>query len=253
MSLEDTIRGIHKIYPDVPVAINVFSAEDPLSSLERVLSAYRGNGGVVGFGLILVPRAIQEEVVRRKLPAVLLGTPCPGVKGMVSMDIDHRLLGEILATDILSRGHKRFAMILRENVAPGDTAMLEGVMMALGAAGVGCDALAVRHCVVEKNCICETISELLRAGQPPTAIIGYPYPEEIRWVSEVAADLGLVVGRDFEYLTGLGATSLPPASCPARCCVFPDEVGERFGRLLAGVARGDLPEKAHTLLPVELK
>jgi hypothetical protein len=144
-------------------------------------------------------------------------------------------------------------MILRENVAPGDTAMLEGVMKALGAAGVVCDALAVRHCVVEKNCICETISELLTADHPPTAIIGYPYPEEIRWVAEVAEALGLTVGKDFEYVTGLGATSLPPESCPARCCVLPDEVGERFGRLLAGVARGDIPEEAHTMLPVELK
>ena len=253
MSLEDTMRGIHNVYPDVPVAINVFSADDPLSAFERVMSAYHSNGGIVGLGLILVPRVIQEQVVNRKLPAVLLGTPFSGVKGLVSMDVDHFRLGEILAGDLLSRGHKRFAMILRENVAPGDNDMLAGAKMKLGSAGICCDALSLRHCVLNRDCVRDTVRDLLKMENPPTALVGYPFPEEIRWVSEVAEELGLTVGKDFEYLTGLGATSSSPESCPARCCVSPDAVGERFGRLLAGVARGDVPEKAHTLLPVELK
>ncbi|MDD2599511.1 MAG: GntR family transcriptional regulator [Kiritimatiellae bacterium] len=253
LSLEDTIRGIHAIYPDVPVAINVFSTKDPLSSLKRVLSAYRGNGGVVGFGLILVPRAIQEEVVQRKLPAVLLGTPFPGVKGLVSIDLDYRSLGEILAADLLKRGHKRFGMLLRENIAPGDTAMLTGVKMKLGSAGICCDALSLRYCALERDCVHDTLRELLTMENPPTALIGYPFSEANRWVTEVADELGLTVGKDFEYLTGLGATSPSPANCPARCCMPPDEVGKCFGRLLAEVAREDVPQKAQTILPVELK
>ena len=253
MNLEDTIRGVHKVYPDVPVAINVFSLADPIAAFERVMSTFRSNGGVVGLGLILVPRAIQEEVARRRLPAVLLGTPFAGVKGLVSMDIDHRRLGELLAGDLLSRKHKRFAMIMRENVAPGDTAMLAGVKSTLGAAGIRCDALSLRHCVLQRDCVCETLRELLTMENRPTALIGYPFPKELRWVTEIAEELGLNVGEDFEYLTGLGATSPSPDSCPAQCCMPPDEVGERFGRLLAGVARGDVPEMAHTLLPVKMK
>ncbi len=253
MSLEETLRGIHKVYPDVPVVINVFAADDPFAAFRRMLASGRENGGVVGFGLILAPRAIQEEVARLKLPAVLLGTPCPGIGGVVSMDIDHATLGGLLAQSLLERGHRRFAMILRENVAPGDTAMLNGFAGALGQAGVRCDALTLRHCALEKRAVCETVRELLRAEDPPGALIGYPFPEEIRWVGEVAAEMELKVGCDFEYVTGLGATSPAVESCPARCCVPPDEVGERFGRLLAEVARGNAPERAHTLLPVALK
>ena len=253
MSLDDAIRGVHKVYPDVPVGINVFSSDDPLPTFDRVMNSHRVNGGVDGFGLILAPRIIQEEVARRNLPAVLLGTPFSGVKGLVSIDIDHRQLGALLAGNLLERGHARFAMILRENVAPGDTAMLSGFISALGSAGIRCDALSIRHCVLKKDCVKETVRELFKLGEPPTALIGYPFPEEIRWVDEAAAQAGLESGKDFEYITGLGATTPQPESCPVRCCVPPDEVGERFGRLLAGVARGDLPEQAHTLLPVELK
>lgn len=252
VSLEDAIRGIHKVYPDLPVAINVFPIEDPLAMFRRMLAANYGSG-IVGFGLILAPRIIQEEVALRKLPAVLLGTPFPGVKGLVSMDIDYSQLGELLVQDLLSRGHKRFAIIIRENVAPGDAAMLAGVLKALGAAGVRCDALQVRHSVLQRSSVIATVREVLSVKEPPTALIGYPFVDAQRWVTEAVQELDLKIGADFEYITGLAATSTSPESCPALCCVPPDEVGERFGRLLANVARGNAPEKTHMLLPVQLK
>jgi hypothetical protein len=123
----------------------------------------------------------------------------------------------------------------------------------MGAAGIPCDALSVRYSVMERDAVQEKLRSMLDAHKPPTALIGYPYPEEISWVEEVASEKGLTVGEDFAYLTQLGATSPSPDNCPVRCCVPPDEVGEHFGRLLATVARGEQPSRAHTVLPVELK
>ena len=252
MSLEETIRGVHKVYPDVPVTINAFSSADPLPALERMLNAGGGNGGVMGVGMILVPRQVQEIVAERKIPAVLLGTPYIGVKGVVSIDVNHHRVGNLIASHLLERGHSRFGMLLRESVPPGDTAMMNGLTEALGESGVTCDALTVRHCTMQRDCVRETIRELLTSPNRPTALIGYPYPEEIRWVMETADEIGMTLGKDFEYVTGLGATTPSPARCPARCCLSPDEVGERFGRMLARVANGESISPPHQLLPVEL-
>ncbi|MFT5239927.1 MAG: DNA-binding transcriptional regulator YhcF (GntR family) [Kiritimatiellia bacterium] len=253
LSIEDMIRGIHNVFPDVPVAINVFPVDDPMPVFRRVLDEGKASGRLMGMGMILVPRIIQEMVAAQGVPAVLLGTPYAGIEGLVSIDIDYRQLGNLTAQYLLDRDHRQFALLLRERVAAGDTTLLQGFSETLGAAGISCDALNVRHCVVEEKALSGTVKSLLTQDPRPTALFGYPYPAVADWIQTVGSELGLEEGVDFEFVCELGAANPSPARCPVRCCVSPDKVGERFGRLLARVARGEEVASAHTLLPVELK
>jgi len=252
LSIEDMIRGVHNVFPDLPVAIHVFPVDDPMPVFRRALRESGGNGNLMGMGMILAPRAVQEMVAVRNVPAVLLGTPYPGTDGLVSIDLDHRQFGILLARYLMDRGHCRFALLLRENVAGGDSNFVAGFAQALGAAGITCDALHIRHCVMAEAALCERVKSLLSRERPPTALFGYPYTPVEKWIGTVAREMGLNEGSDFEFVTDIGATYLPSARCPLRCSVPPDKVGERFGHLLARVARGEAVEPAHTLLPVEL-
>lgn len=253
LGIEDMIRGVHNVFPDMPVAIHPFPVEDPMPTFNRALRSANSNGGVMGMGAILAPQAVQELLAERQVPAVLLGTPFPGVDGLISMDLDHHQTGSLTAQHLLARDHCRFGVLLRDAVPPGDGAMLQGFTEVLGAAGITCDALQIRHSAMTEGSIKRSVKSMLAHDRSPTAIVGHPYTAVGEWVKQAAAEMGFEEGRDFDFVRELGATYMASEGCPVQCCVSPEDVGKEFGHLLARVARGETIDPAHTLLPVELR
>lgn len=251
LSLDDLIYGIHNALPDAVVTTTLFPRADPLPVFQRILAQNGGN--MVGLGMILVPREIQELVARSGVPAVLLGTPHKTVRGLVSIDIDGYEMGRLLARFLAGRGHRRFALVLRENPAAGDMKLMRGFSEVLGQAGFACNALEFVHCDMEETLIREEVRDLLARPDAPTALVSYAFPSVEAGINAASHALELVDGEDFEWVSTLAAAYPHPKRSPLRCMYTPARIGGIFGTILAQVAQGRRPESEHTFLPVALR
>lgn len=147
---------------------------------DKDLTAYTLNlvnrlveGGVSREALVLLrsTREAQLAVQSSGLPAVVFGSTYPDVKQLSSIDPDQALVGRLAVQAALQRGHRQFALIMRNNWRRGDNLLMEGMSQALGEAGIGIDQVRVLSTAEDEAVIEHDVAELLVAEPGPTALI----------------------------------------------------------------------------------
>ncbi len=104
------------------------SAKKHLSALEKTVAAYPDAAWI----LHLAPHSVQQWFQQRALPAIILGSPQPGIT-LPSIDEDYAATCRHAAGMFLSRGHTRLAVLERPLHLVGDqissTAFEEGASL----------------------------------------------------------------------------------------------------------------------------
>lgn len=204
-----------------------------------------------GFVLYRSSAASQRTVAASGLPAVISGTPHPGVTGLPWIDRDQRRIGQVLTGHLLSRGCRRIVALMRDRVTAGDHVLLDAVFAAVGAAG----SIAARFLPADAEIVRAAIVELLAADRTPTGLVCRSEPLAAAAVEAVA---GLPRRRRPEMaVADLYRRDGPAAGLAwADSAVEPQELGRELGRMLARQSGGRGPSEessAGVLIPVVLR
>lgn len=254
VSLDEMIYGIQAALPGVATQVNIFRVDDPIPGFRQVAEQGLLNGTLAGMGILHAPREIQEFLNEFRIPAVVIGSTWPDMNRLCSIDIDHEQYGAVFGEYLLSRGHRRVALLMPDRMAAGDSLFLHGLSETLGAAGVTCDALMTVPTVMNAHMIEVEVLRLMEQPKPPTVIFGHPYAQVEHGFDAVLGKLGLRENHDLDLVVGFSPLQAQQsARCPFRCMVAPEKFGEMFGSMLAKVAReGGLPAE-HVRLPVSIE
>jgi len=82
---------------------------------------------------------VYQELITRRTPVVLLGSPAPFCNGFVSVQIEEETASSIVTEHLLKLGHKRIAFLTGPSVAPWAHERFEGYRRALRAANKDVD------------------------------------------------------------------------------------------------------------------
>jgi LacI family transcriptional regulator, repressor for deo operon, udp, cdd, tsx, nupC, and nupG len=149
------------------------------------------------------------------MPVLVIGES--DVSGRVDRMSDHHArLGEKLTNHVLSRGHRRIAVIVHSLDTPSWKAALTGYEKALGEAGIETDMSIIGE--KANRYYHELLSELLGCSPKPTALLAWTTADHLAILSTLAA-MGYRVPRDLSYV-GWAASSLTNLNpYPALTCL----------------------------------
>jgi len=139
---------------------------------------------------------IYQEIVHRKVPAVLLGAPAPFCKNFISIEIEEVTASYNVTKHLLALGHKRIAYFTGPVAAPWAHERFEGYRRALREAGLEVDDKLVFQAgntledgakaalqMLNENChptAIQAVSDLVAIGGAETLLAqGIRIPEDI--------------------------------------------------------------------------
>jgi DNA-binding LacI/PurR family transcriptional regulator len=220
----------------------IWLAQRPEPALERLMRSCNP----VACVLFSVTAAIQHWFMVRGLPCLVVGSCHPGVT-LPNVEVDFQALGQHAAQQMISRGHRRIAVVVPALGMAGELKMVSGVLAVTNEV----DGVAVR--VVEHDgspAMLRRRIEGLLQSKPPTALLvaGAPY---VVTVMTVLGRAGIrvpeemsVISRDHEpYLDYL----VPE---PTRYRVPPVQFSRRLLRAMLALAQGgSVPLRSRLILP----
>ena len=113
---------------------------------------------------------IYQEIVARKIPTVLLGSPAPFCKNFVSIEIEELIASYNATKHLLGLGHKKIAYFTGPPVAPWAHERFEGYRRALREAGLEVDDKLVFQAGSTIEDGTKAALQMLNEGCQPTAI-----------------------------------------------------------------------------------
>jgi DNA-binding LacI/PurR family transcriptional regulator len=247
------LAGLAATLPGNSIRIDFLPPHDAETHVAHLLEQGLAEGALSAVILLGCPRAIQEQVLNRGAPALVLGTDYSSTRQLPSVDTDQFETGRLAAEYLLKRGYRRIALLMREMWFPGDQSMYDGVGRALDDAGLGHDSLMLRNLSVDASVLDADLERLLTAEDRPTGCIcRMPFFAEA--VMRAAETVGLSVPEDLEVITDSldrqTAARLELASVCMKVSV--EEQVAIGGRMLAEIFEGRQPDPLHVVLPVEL-
>ncbi len=216
---------------------------------DRALARLVGQHRHAAWVLTLSSEAMQRWFAARRLPCVVAGSVYPGVP-LPCCDLDYRASCRHAAGVLLRLGHRRIALLNREERRAGDVdselGFLEGAKSS-SRAEIRAEVAYHRDDAVSVG---RALKRLLDQPAPPTAIVvcnSYAYLSAISWLAQrglrVPRDLSLISRDDDPFLA-----ALTPA--PARYVVAPRQFATRIlGPLLRWVNGRGGPAQPARLLP----
>ncbi|HZL77300.1 MAG TPA: LacI family DNA-binding transcriptional regulator [Candidatus Limnocylindrales bacterium] len=113
---------------------------------------------------------IYQEIVARKIPTVLLGSPAPFCKNFVSIEIEELIASYNATKHLLGLGHKKIAYFTGPPAAPWAHERFEGYRRALREAGLEVDDKLVFQAGSTIEDGTKAALQMLNEGCQPTAI-----------------------------------------------------------------------------------
>ncbi|QDU60402.1 Bacterial regulatory protein, gntR family [Planctomycetes bacterium Pan216] len=246
------ILGLSREWPEAAIQYTLLPADHQVEFVKRLFEspALPKPSGAV---LFVSSPELQRYASESHLPIVVSGSLHPDVENLCWVDRDQRKMGRLLADEIVTQGHQRVAVLMRDLWGSGDNLFLDGVQSSLSDAGLPIDALTVRSVAHEESLLAPTIQSLLKVRRPPTALLCRPvFAADV--ASRVARDLKLRVPRDLEifaadYYASDGVAPLYPCTTPL---VGYEQQGAIIGRMLHDLSRGEYPDPNHMVIDVAL-
>jgi DNA-binding LacI/PurR family transcriptional regulator len=247
------LAGLLAALPGYSIQFDFVLLRDPEPHVSRLLEQGLAEGTLSAVVLLGCPRAVQEQVLRRGVPALVLGTDYSSTRQLPSVDADQLETGRLAAEYLLARGRRRIALLMREMWLPGDRLLFEGVGRALDEAGLGHEALMLRNLSVETAVLDADLRRLLTAEDRPAGCV-CRMPLFAQAVVRAAESAGLRVPEDLEVISdGLDRQTADRLGLPSVCMkVSVEEQVVIGGRMLAQLFEGCQPNPLHVVLPVEL-
>ena len=113
---------------------------------------------------------IYQEIVARKIPTVLLGSPAPFCKNFVSIEIEELIASHSVTNHLIGLGHKKIAYLAGPSAAPWAHERFEGYRRALREAGLEVDDKLVFQAGSTIEDGTKAALQMLNEGCQPTAI-----------------------------------------------------------------------------------
>jgi LacI family transcriptional regulator len=113
---------------------------------------------------------IYQEIVVRKVPSVLLGSPAPFCKNFISMEVEEIAASHNITKHLLDLGHKKIAYLSGPPAAPWAHERFEGYRRAYREAGVEVDDKLVFAAGSTLEDGAKAALQMLNEGCHPTAV-----------------------------------------------------------------------------------
>lgn len=246
-SLWRQIQGIRAILPNIAVQFDFVPHRD-VAYVKQVLQQARPS--VTGAVLVLASRQMRAHMNKSGVPTVVLGSIEPDLGNLNWIDVDQFQVGQLLASHLLQRGHKRIATIMREVWSAGEHLLHDGIGQALAHFKLAANALLIRSAPIETGAISELTRGLLEDADPPSGIIcRTEFQADI--VSETASELGM--SNSVEVVL---CNTFSPAHSPKYTCTVADlgmvEIGNTVGDIFMNITSSKCIKPHGHLIPVHL-
>jgi DNA-binding LacI/PurR family transcriptional regulator len=247
------LAGLVTTLPGYSIQFDFLQPPDAETQSAQLLDQGLADGTLSAVIMLGCPRAVQEQVLGRGVPAVVLGTDYSSTRQLPSVDADQFEIGRMAAEHLLSHGHRRIALLMREMWFPGDRRMYEGVGRALDEAGLGHDSLVLRNLSVDADALAADLRRLFQADDHPTGCV-CRMPLFAQATVRMAESLGLSAPDDLEIVSdGLNRQTAAHMGVSSVCMkVGVNEQVAIAGRMLAELFESRQPDPLHVVLPVEL-
>ena len=247
------LAGLAATLPDHSIQFDFISPRDAEGEVLRLLEQSLASGTCSSLVLVGCPREVQEQVLLRGVPALVLGSDYSSTRQLPSVDADQFETGRLATEYLLKRGCRRIALLMRETWFPGDRRTFEGVGRALDDAKLGHEALMLRNLSVDPAMLAVDLLRLLKQESRPTGCICRTTLFAQVAMQEAHA-VGLAVPDDLELIVaGLDRESVASLGLPSVSMKV--DVAEQVavgGRMLLQLMNGQQPDPLHVILPVEL-
>ena len=244
--LAAVIDGLRSEVPGVQVQFNFPPEHDMIPFLHALVDQVENSDTLVGIVAASVSREARRFFQDRDLPVVVSGHTEADIS-LPWVDRDQRRIGEMLSQYLVDRGHRRIAMIMREQWAPGDNLVAEGIDRVVAGAKA---ELAVRSVLVKEELTAAVIRDLLRSPARPTGLICRSEQHAV-WCAQTAEAIGLSVPGDVEIVTCMQTDVTMRTKYRFPHASFdPVAFGAAVGRLLSRWEHGKRPDPDHYEIPV---
>ena len=247
------LAGLAATFPDHSIQFDFIPLHDAEAEVDRLLQQSAALGTLSAVALAGCPREVQEQVLLRGVPALVLGSDYSSTRQLASVDADQFENGRLATEYLLKRGCRRIALLMRETWFPGDRRTFEGVGRALDDVKLGHEALVLRNLSVDPAMLAVDLHRLLKQEPRPDGCICRTTLFAQAAMQE-AHTAGLVVPDDLELIVaGLDRQSVASLGLPSVSMKV--DVAEQVaigGRMLRQVMNGQQPDPLHAILPVEL-
>jgi DNA-binding LacI/PurR family transcriptional regulator len=247
------LSGLAATLAGFNIQFDFIPQRDSESHVKQLMDQGLALGTLSAVVLVGCPREVQEQVLLRGVPALVLGSDYSSTRQLPSVDADQFETGRLAAEYLLKRGHRRIALLMRETWFPGDRRMFEGVGRALDEAKLGHDALMLRNLAVDPAMLAADLQRMLIQEDPPTGCVCRT-PLFAQAAIQAAKASGLSVPDDLELIVaGLDRQNVASVGLPSvSMTVNVEEQVAVGGRMLQTIFKGELPDPLHAILPVEL-
>jgi DNA-binding LacI/PurR family transcriptional regulator len=247
------LAGLSAALPGYSIQFDFIQPRDTEGQTQRLLDQGLASGTLACVVLVGCPREVQEQVLLRGVPAMVLGSDYSSTRQLPSVDADQLQAGRLATQYLLKRGCRRIALLMRETWFPGDRRMFEGVGQAMDEARLGHEALVLRNLSVDPAALAADVPRLLAQEHFPKGCICRS-PLFAQAAMDAARSLGLEVPGDLELImAGLDRQAAASLGVPSVSMkVDTEELAAMGGRMLQQLLDGERPDPLHMILPVEL-
>lgn len=245
----DLVQGMRDVLTNASFQCHFLPHRD--DPLEQQLFAKDLPGAVSGAVLVLSSRSMRAHFNHSGVPTIVRGNVEDDLNNLCWVSFDEHQTGELLASWLVERGHKRVVTIMRDVWSIGEHQLTDSVGRVLSQAGLSADALLVRSTPAEKDVIAQTARQVL--VDRPDISTGFICRTAFQadCVMEVARSLGL---GDRVDVTKTNVADIE--SQPNYTCVVPEINGVEQGRIMANMfqtmAEARMPDPRGMVVGVKL-
>ena len=144
LQAEQMMVALRTVIPDARLSCHFFPENSSVRHIHEEVERMAADKSFGGLVLCSCPRAIQEDIARSGVPAVLWGSAYPGVD-LPYVDLDQAEIGRLMAEQAVEAGCRRLYFVTREFWREGDTLAFHGVTQKAHKAGLGPDAVRLQN------------------------------------------------------------------------------------------------------------
>ncbi|HYG74008.1 MAG TPA: GntR family transcriptional regulator [Planctomycetota bacterium] len=246
------LLGLQRVLPRAELKVG-FLPPDETAAVEEMISEAMRVREPAGFVLFRSSLATQRMLQGRGMPAVVVGTLQPSVSGLASIDRDQTQIGLRLVENLLARGARRLAIIMRDQLSPGDHVMLDTALRTAAAAGLSAAHIQVRCLSADFQSARAAIGDIVASSSERVGILCRSHPLALAALS-VAESVKEQERAPPVALADFYHRDASEPGCPYMDALLsPERCGEKVGEMLIELMRKVQPESLHTVIPMELR
>jgi LacI family transcriptional regulator len=144
---------------------------DSIAYAQSVLEPMVAAGNLAGVVAISCQREIYCFFRGLGVPLVIMGSLYADGETIPSIDADNKQSGRLLTEYLISKGHRKVALMAGRDSLPGEHDFYDGVSEVLAAKNLPATALLARSFPSNETAGVAMLRHLLRTNDPPTAIV----------------------------------------------------------------------------------